>query len=164
MNKYLKPALLISGLGIISYALFRYYSKQIDFIKEISYNITGIRLVNITKGDVTIEVIMDIYNASNVEAKVSEIFLDFKMNDIKVGSINESEEFTILPTKTSQVRYNFTFNPSLIVKNIVNIATITLSLKDVKFVADGFIKVKSGFISTTIPFAYENTLKNILKK
>ena len=164
MKKYLKPALLISGLGIISYALFRYYSKQVDFIKEISYKITGIRLVNITKGDVTIEVIMDIYNASNVEAKVTEIFLDFKMNDIKVGSINESEEFTIKPTKTSQVRYNFTFNPSLIVKNIVNIATITLSLKDVKFVADGFIKVKSSFISTTIPFAYENTLKNILKK
>ena len=107
---------------------------------------------------------MDIYNASNVEATVTEIFLDFKMNDIKVGSINESEEFKILPTKTSQVRYNFTFNPSLIVKNIVNIATITLSLKDVKFVADGFIKVKSGFIATTIPFAYENTLKNILKK
>ena len=164
MKKYLKPALLISGLGIISYALFRYYSKQVDFIKEISYKITGIRLVNITKWDVTIEVIMDIYNASNVEAKVTEIFLDFKMNDIKVGSINESEEFTIKPTKTSQVRYNFTFNPSLIVKNIVNIATITLSLKDVKFVADGFIKVKSSFISTTIPFAYENTLKNILKK
>ena len=79
MNKYLKPALLISGLGIISYALFRYYSKQIDFVKEISYKITGIRLVNISQGEVTIEVIMDIYNASNVEAKVTEIFLDFSL-------------------------------------------------------------------------------------
>ena len=86
------------------------------------------------------------------------------MNGVKVGSINESQEFKILPTKTSQVRYNFTFNPSLIFKNIVNIAALTLSLKDVKFVADGYIKVKSSFISTTVPFTYENTLKNLLKK
>jgi len=162
--KYLKPILAITGVSIIGFALYKYYKKQIDFLKDISYKITGIRLVNITKGDVTIEVIMDIYNASNVEATVTEIFLDFTMNGTKVGSINESKEFVILPTKTSEVRYNFTFNPSLIVKNIVNIATITLSLKDVKFVADGYIKVKSGFISTTLPFVYENTLKNILKK
>jgi LEA14-like dessication related protein len=107
---------------------------------------------------------MDVYNASNVEATITEIFLDFTMNGVKVGSINESQEFVILPTKTSQVRYNFTFNPSLVFKNIVNIATLTLSLKDVKFVADGYIKVKSSFLSTTVPFTYENTLKNLLKK
>jgi LEA14-like dessication related protein len=162
--KYLKPILVVSGLSIIGYALYNYYKKQIDFLKDISYKITGIRLVTISQGDVTIEVIMDVYNASNVEATITEIFLDFTMNGVKVGSINESQEFVILPTKTSQVRYNFIFNPSLVFKNIVNIATLTLSLKDVKFVADGYIKVKSSFLSTTVPFTYENTLKNLLKK
>jgi LEA14-like dessication related protein len=46
-----------------------------------------------------IEVIMDVYNSSNVEATVTEIFLDFTMNGIKVGSINESQEFVDITYK-----------------------------------------------------------------
>jgi len=164
MMKYLKPALIISGLGVIGYALLRYYKKQIDFVKDIQYTISGLKIVNIAKEDVTLEIFLKVYNASNVEAKVTEIFLDVMMNGTKVGSINESSEFTIMPTKTTEVSYKFSFNPSLVIKNIVNILTLTVALKDVVIVADGYMKVKSGFLSTTIPFTYQNTLKNLLKK
>jgi len=162
--KYLKPALIISGLGVIGYALFRYYKKQIDFVKDIQYKISGLRIVNISKEEVTLDILMKVYNASNVEAKVTEIFLDLTMNGTKVGAINESEEFVIKPTQTTDVSYRFSFNPSLVIKNIVNILTLTVALKDVKIQADGYMKVKSGFLSTTIPFTYQNTLKNLLKK
>ena len=162
--KYLKPALIVSGLGVIGYALFRYYKKQIDFVKDIQYTISGLKIVNIAKEDVTLEIFLKVYNASNVEAKVTEIFLDVIMNGTKVGSINESTEFTIMPTKTTEVSYKFSFNPSLVIKNIVNILTLTVALKDVVIVADGYMKVKSGFLSTTVPFTYQNTLKNLLKK
>lgn len=162
--KYLKPALIISGLGVIGYALFRYYKKQIDFVKDIQYTISGLKIVNIAKEDVTLEIFLKVYNASNVEAKVTEIFLDVMMNGTKVGSINESNEFTIMPTQTNEVSYKFSFNPSLVIKNIVNILTLTVALKDVVIVADGYMKVKSGFLSTTVPFTYQNTLKNLLKK
>ena len=162
--KYLKPALIISGLGVIGYALFRYYKKQIDFVKDIQYTISGLKIVNIAKEDVTLEIFLKVYNASNVEAKVTEIFLDVIMNGTKVGSINESTEFTIKPTQTTEVSYKFSFNPSLVIKNIVNILTLTVALKDVVIVADGYMKVKSGFLSTTVPFTYQNTLKNLLKK
>jgi LEA14-like dessication related protein len=161
--KYLKPALIISGLGIIGYALFRYYKRQIDFVKDIQYKISGLKIVNISKEDVTLELFLKVYNSSNVEAKVTEIFLDVMMNGVKVGAINESEEFTIKPTQTSDLSYKFSFNPSLVVKNVVNILTLTVALKDVNIQADGYMKVKSGFLSTTIPFTYQNTLKNLLK-
>ena len=162
--KYLKPALIVSGLGVIGYALFRYYKKQIDFVKDIQYTISGLKIVNIAKEDVTLEIFLKVYNASNVEAKVTEIFLDVIMNGTKVGTINESTEFTIKPTQTTEVSYKFSFNPSLVIKNIVNILTLTVALKDVVIVADGYMKVKSGFLSTTVPFTYQNTLKNLLKK
>jgi LEA14-like dessication related protein len=162
--KYLKPALIISGLGVIGYALFRYYKKQIDFVKDIQYTVSGLKIVNIAKEDVTLEIFLKVYNASNVEAKVTEIFLDVMMNGTKVGAINESSEFTIMPTQTTEVSYKFSFNPSLVIKNIVNILTLTVALKDVVIVADGYMKVKSGLLSTTVPFTYQNTLKNLLKK
>ena len=162
--KYLKPALIVSGLGVIGYALFRYYKKQIDFVKDIQYTISGLKIVNIAKEDVTLEIFLKVYNASNVEAKVTEIFLDVIMNGTKVGSINESTEFTVKPTQTTEVSYKFSFNPSLVIKNIVNILTLTVALKDVLIVEDGYMKVKSGFLSTTVPFTYQNTLKNLLKK
>jgi LEA14-like dessication related protein len=119
---------------------------------------------NIAKEDVTLEIFLKVYNASNVEAKITEIFLDVMMNGTKVGSINESSEFTIMPTQTTEVSYKFSFNPSLVIKNIVNILTLTVALKDVVIVADGYMKVKSGLLSTTVPFTYQNTLKNLLKK
>ena len=162
--KYLKPALIISGLGVIGYALFRYYKKQIDFVKDIQYTVSGLKIVNIAKEDVTLEIFLKVYNASNVEAKITEIFLDVMMNGTKVGSINESNEFTIMPTQTTEVSYKFSFNPSLVIKNIVNILTLTVALKDVVIIADGYMKVKSSFLSTTVPFTYKNTLKNLLKK
>ena len=161
--KYLKPALIISGLGVIGYALFRYYKKQIDFVKDIQYTISGLKIINIAKEDVTLEIFLKVYNASNVEAKVTEIFLDVMMNGTKVGAINESNEFTIMPTQTTDVSYKFSFNPSLVIKNIVNILTLTVALKDVVIQADGYMKVKSGFLSTTVPFTYQNTLKKLLK-
>jgi hypothetical protein len=69
-----------------------------------------------------------------------------------------------MPTQTTEVSYKFSFNPSLVIKNIVNILTLTVALKDVVIVADGYMKVKSGLLSTTVPFTYQNTLKNLLKK
>jgi hypothetical protein len=36
--------------------------------------------------------------------------------------------------------------------------------KDIKLRPEGYIKMKSSFISASLPFEYENNLKSILKK
>jgi LEA14-like dessication related protein len=161
--KYLKPTLILSGVGIIGYALYRYYIKQLDFLKNIQYSLSGIKILSVAKEQVTLEITQKVYNASNVEAKITEMYLDLYLNEIKVGNIDESSDILLLPTKTTDVSYKLSFDPQLILKNIVNLVSLTIALKDMTVRAEGYVKVKSGFISTTIPFTYKNNLKSILK-
>jgi LEA14-like dessication related protein len=160
--KYLKPTLIISGLGIIGYALYRYYQKQLNFLQNIQYSVKKIKILNVTKEDISLEVTLKVYNASNVEATITEMFLDLYLNEIKVGTIDETKDILLLSNKTTDVAYKLSFNPQLILKNVVNLVSLTIALKDMTIRAEGYVKVKSGFISTTLPFSYKNNLKSIL--
>jgi len=46
----------------------------------------------------------------------------------------------------------------------VSLLTLSVGSKDVLIDAKGYVKVKSGFIETVVPFQYHNDLKTLLKK
>lgn len=161
MRKY-RPLLFLAGAGVIGYSLYRYYMKQITFLKDITYQVIGVRIKSITASSVSMDLTTRIYNASNVEATVKEMYLDFFINGIKVGNVNEVKDILILPSRTTDVTFNFSFNPRLIGKNIMDLISLTLQAKDLNFDIKGYIKVKSSFLTPTIPFEYQNNLKNIL--
>lgn len=163
MNK-LRPYLILGGIGVIGYALYRYYLRQINFLKDITYQVIGLNIRSISASQVSLDVTTRIYNASNVEAVVKEMYLDFFVNGVRVGNVNEVKDILILPSKTTDISFNFAFNPRLIGKNVVDILSQSVSAKDVVFDIKGYIRVKSAFITTSIPFEYQNNLKSLLKK
>jgi LEA14-like dessication related protein len=162
--KNLRPILILGGLGVIGYALYRYYLKQIDFLKDITYQVVGLKVVAISANQVSMDITTRIFNASNVEATVKEMYLDFLINGIKVGSVNEVKDILILPSKSTDVTFNFKFNPRTVGQNLLDIVSLSVGAKDVVFDAKGFVKVQSSFITTTIPFEYSNNLKSLLNK
>lgn len=151
-------------MAVIGYALYRYYQKQIDFLKDITYKVVGLKIVTVTSNQVSMDITTRIYNASNVEATVKEMYLDFLINGIKVGSVNEVKDILILPSKSTDITFNFKFNPRTIGQNILDIISLSVGAKDVVFDAKGYVKVKSAFITTTLPFEYSNNLKSVLNK
>jgi LEA14-like dessication related protein len=161
--KNLKAILVFSGLGIIGYSLYRYYNKQITFLKDITYQVVGVKIVKIATDNISLDITNRIYNASNVEATVTEMYLDFYLNNVLIGNVNEAKDLVILPLKTTDITYRFMFNPKLVVKNLVSVVTFAVSAKDMTFEAKGYAKIKSGFVQTTIPFEYKNNLKSFLK-
>ena len=163
MNKF-APVFIAGGIGIIGYALYRYYMKQIDFVKDIQYQITGVNVLSIDSSRVSLEILSKIYNASNVEATVEQMFLEVKMNGIKVGEINEMKNIDIMPSKFSDVSFVFNFNPRLIGQNLLNLITLTIGAKDIILDITGFVKVKSGAIRASVPFQYQNNLFSLIKK
>jgi len=164
MNNKLRPFLIVGGLGIIGYALYRYYMRQLNFLKDITYQVTGLNIKSITASLVSLDISAKIYNASNVEATVTQMYLDVFINDIRVGNVNEVKDILILPQKSTDITFNFQFNPRLIGKNLTDVIFSTISAKDVTIKFNGYVKVRSAFISATIPFEYENNLKSYLKK
>lgn len=163
MNK-VRPYLILGGIGVIGYALYRYYMRQINFLKDITYQVVGLNVRSITANQISLDITTRIFNASNVEAVVKEMYLDFFINGVRVGNVNEVKDIVILPSKTTDVTFNFAFNPRLIGKNIIDILSQSVSSKDLIFDVKGYIRVKSSFITTSIPFEYQNNLKSLLKK
>lgn len=161
--KAIKTISVIAGLGLIGYALYRYYLKQIDFIKDITYQVTGVRVREFKKTKVSLDISALIFNASNVEAVVTQMYLDVFINGIKVGNVNEIKDITILPKQSTSIQFNFSFDPQLIAKNIVDLVTLSVAAKDIVIDIKGYIRVKSGFLSTPLPFEYRNNLKSYLK-
>lgn len=162
--KKLYPVFLIGGLTAIGLSLYRYYKRQIDFLKDIQYRVTGIKVISISKENVTLEIATQIYNSSNVEATVTEINLDVLINGINTGKIREAKEITILPRSISEFSFQFNFNPSVIGQNILNLLTLSVALKDVIISVQGDLKIKSAFVNAYLPFEYRNNLSSILKR
>jgi LEA14-like dessication related protein len=162
--KNIRPFIIVGGVAIIATALYRYYRRQIDFIKDITYKITRFNIRSISASLVSLDITTQIYNASNVEATVTEIYLDIVINGVKVGNVNEVKDMVIKPMQTSDVTFNVSFNPRLIGQNIVDILKLSLSAKNVLVDVNGYLKVKSSFIRATVPFEYQNDLKTLLNK
>jgi LEA14-like dessication related protein len=163
MNK-LKPIALVAGLGLIGFAIYRYYQRQLKFLEDITYKVIGLQIKKFTFQSVSLDITTQIFNASNIEATVKEMYLDAYINGVKVGNVNEVKDILILPQKSSIVTFNFTFDPRIIGKNIVDIITGSLASKDLVFDVKGYMKVKSGFLTLPLPFEYRNNLKSVLKK
>lgn len=162
--KNLRPILIFSGIAVIGYSLYRYYQRQVTFLKDITYQVVGLRIRSVTASKVSMDITTRIYNASNVEATVKEMYLDFFINGVKVGNVNEVKDIFILPSQTSDISFNFSFNPRVIGQNILDLVSLTLAAKDLVFDVKGYLKVKSAFLTSTIPFEYQNNLKSILNK
>ena len=93
--KGLKTVAILSGVALIGFGLYRFYKMQVDFLKNIEYKITSIKIKTMTKQLLSIDVSMRLFNYSNIDATVKEIFLDFYINGNKVGNIQESKDLII---------------------------------------------------------------------
>ena len=162
--KAIRALLVLSGVGIIGYAVYRYYTKQIDFLKDFTYKIIGIKAKSFKADNITLQINTRITNNSNVEAKVTEIFLDAYLNRVAVGNITEVKDIYVKSNGSSDFSFNFSFNPKIVLGNLINIVTLSVGTKDVIFSINGYVRVESGFIKTTIPFEYENNLKSLIQK
>lgn len=163
MNKF-RPILILGGIGVIGYALYRYYLKQIDFLKNITYQVTGVKIKSVTSTQVSMDITARIFNASNVEAVVKELYLDVFLNGVRVGNVNEVKDILVLPQKTTDITFNLTFSPRQIGKNALDLISLSVAAKDIRIDLKGYARVRSSFITTSLPFEYSNNLKAFLNK
>lgn len=161
--KGLRTILILSGASIIGYALYNFYKNQIAFVKNIDYKISKIKILKLDRQLLSIELTFRLFNYSNIDAEVNEIFLDFFINENKVGNIQESKTIMIKASGQTDVSFVFNIQPTLVFMNLANILNTTAAIRDAKIKARGYVRVKSGMLSTTVPYEYNTTMKEYLK-
>jgi LEA14-like dessication related protein len=162
--KGVKALLIASGVGIIGYAIYRYYKKQVDLLANYTYKVVGIKIVTITTDNIVLDVNTRITNNSNVSATVTEIYLDAYLNGEAVANINEVKDILVKANGSSDFSFRLAISPKMVLGNIVNIVTLSASTKDLFLNLKGYVKIKSGFLSVSLPFEYQNNIKSLIQK
>jgi LEA14-like dessication related protein len=161
--KLLKPILFVGGGGLIAYAIYQYYLKQKNFVEQIKYKFVGLKIVDVSKNNITLDITVNLYNGSDIEATAKKMYLDVMINDIIVGNINETKDVLIYSKKSTNFTYRFSFNPQIILKNIVDLITFTIQAKNLNFDVKGFVDIDFGIYQRKLPFTYHDNLQKILK-
>ncbi len=154
-----KLILFASGLGLAGFALYRYFKIQADLLSQYEYKILGISVKKATPTELSFDIKMRFISKSNIEANVQRIYLDVIVEGKNVGYVTQVEPFIIPANAFSDITLAFSFNPQVVMKNIVEIVLNSASKKDMQFGVNGFAKIKSGFIGATIPIKYDTTIK-----
>lgn len=155
---------LVFGLGIaaVGVAAFIYIKKQVALLQEFQYKIIGLRVKKLTKDEISFDVKTRFFSKSAFEAKITKIYIDVFVEGVNAGYITENKELIIPAKGYSDIDLAFSFNPQVVLKNIVNIVLAGIGRKDLSLQFKGFASVKSGLIATTLKINYDTTLKNYL--
>jgi len=164
MKKYLITAGVISGLGIIGYAIYNFYVNQFNLLKQFTYKVTGFTLDTITQTLVNGTIKINFCSISAIEILVEEFYLDFYVESKKVGYLNDTSGATgmLIPANNcNELSFQFSLDPQLIFGNVADITLLVLKQKDVLITLNGAVQLKSGFIQTTVPINMTCSMQNL---
>jgi LEA14-like dessication related protein len=161
-RKVLIGSVITLGVGIFGYAIYKYFKKQTELLKDFAWQIASFRFtsvdLNLLKGVMSI----NFTNKSDVEIKITEAYMDFYFDGVNIGYFQDVQEFVIPAHDTTNIPFEFTLNPQIVIGNFTNLILYTTRQKDAAITVKGFVKVKSGFIKGTFPITYDTTLKQLL--
>lgn len=161
----MKKILLFSaGAGLLAFALIRYFKMQQDLLSKFSYRVTALRFNKISGDLVTVEVSIKFMSIADLEAKVLGVYLDVLVDNAKVGFISNENAFVIPAHGSSNIDLTVTFSPINILRTILRTGISGATKNDVGLAIDGFARLKSGFLSTTLPVKYSTSLQQFLKR
>jgi hypothetical protein len=162
MKKAVVSVLVLGGVAGFGYALYTYAKRQASLLQDYTYRIVDFKIDTFELQKIKGSISVLFSSKSDVEVVVQNFILDFEFNGKKVGYLEDNTEFVIPAKGSTTIPFNFTLNPQLIFSNAVEIVSYALRQKDASISVKGFAKIKSGFISATLPISYNTTIKEIL--
>ena len=159
----LRPALIVTGVGLLGYAIYNYFTVQTDLLKNSNYNITDITFSDFTLTTVTLNIGVKFDNNSNINVTIEDMYLDIYMNDKNVGYILQNIQTPILPKNSATIPLTANVNISSAVGDATNILGGLLGIKggtkDITVIAKGHVSVTSGFVSSTVPVSFTKQMR-----
>ena len=96
-----------------------------------------------------------------MEITITKFYLDVYINGDRVGSIQDTNTFIIPAKGTTDIPLQFTIDPQYVLKNIVDIVSLSTKVKDAIISFYGYGQIKSGFISGTVPIKTDCSIRNM---
>lgn len=164
MKKGLIVVGILGGIGAIGFALYSFYKKQFDLIKQFKYKIVGFDIQELSETLISGVIKFEFCSISDIEILVRSFYMDFYTEDVRVGYIEDTsvaEGFVIPANGCNVLEFRFAINPRLILGDITDIVLLITKQKKVDIVLDGQVKLESGFVKATVPLKFNCSLPNM---
>lgn len=161
MKKGLTAAAIIGGVSLFGYALYKYFTRQVDLLKQFEWKVLDFSLDTIDLKVIKGTIKFRFASISDVELIINKFYLDVYVNGERIGYIEDVNTFIIPANGYTDISFAYTLNPQFIIKNVVDIVAYTTRSKDAILTFDGYAKIKSGFISATVPIKSDCSVKNL---
>lgn len=158
----MKTAIIILAtviLGGVGY----YYYKDIQLLENITYQLIGINLQNVSPTLTTVTLDLRLFSQSTINAQVQALFLDVYINNTKVGSVQQVAPFIIPAMGYADAELNVNISPELLLGDALNLLTSGIATgSNGAVMVVGYAKVKSSFLTITVPFNYTTTIAALM--
>lgn len=158
MNITKSKILFFSSVGLLVFGVGSYIVVQKKKLGENDFNFINIQFVSIDKNNVTLNVQVELINNSDINAVCNEFLLDVYLGTEKIGVLKKEEPFDFPARGSAIVDLTASFQTGYFASNIVDLVLDAVNNKGVKARLDGYARIKSGFISATIPISNEKVI------
>lgn len=157
----LKYALGIATIGLTATTII-WARKQYKKMLSNKIDINSFKVTDIALNNIGIEVFFNYFNNTDIKITLVSQKYDIYLDDKFVASLINDSTNVIKPNTTSVIGVRGEFDLIKISKNL-NINPIKLFLlpKNQRVRIDMKLKVKLLFFNVTIPFSYEDSVKNL---
>ncbi len=159
----MKKAVIITSIVlVVGGGAYYYYTRQINMLENLEYKGTGLQIITMTEDLVVVTLRLRITSKSTLEAVITDLNLDFYLNDIKLANVVDDKKIVIPAKGYSDVDLKISFSPKEIRQDFVTLASYFIQTSDANIKLNGYAKVKSAFITLRLPFEYETTLREFM--
>ncbi len=158
-----KTLLIVGGLGLIGFALYRYITAQAKLVQDFDYKISGFNVLKFTETEIIVVLKVLFTNVSAIAGTVNSLSADLYLNDVKTGSVMENNPVVVPANGSNTIDLTISVNPTEILGNILTIIGGTIGDKDVILKIDGSASISSGFIYKSLPVKFSTGIKQYIQ-
>lgn len=151
----MKKILLLSGVAIAGFGLYRYFKYQVAEALKYDYKLKNFHILGTSGDNINLSAEFDITNNSNFEITLTSYNLKFYFKDVPFGGAMLNEPILIMPNSSFTVRTQGAVSMSAIKTSAITLASDILTRKPINIEVEGFVKVKFLGINSTLNFNKE---------
>ena len=151
----IKKVLIIGGVGLAGYGLYRYFKYQVDLAMKYDYKIKNFKYLGIDGNNIKVSATIQITNKSDFQLIVNSFDLDLYYNGKKFADVISTKPTTIEPNKSFDITGFGVLNVNDIKEGLPTFLSDVLKQKSIEIEVEGALKIKFININSTIQFNKE---------
>jgi LEA14-like dessication related protein len=151
----IKKILIIGGVGLAGFGLYRYFKYQVGKALEYDYRIKNFKYIGIEGDDVKVSATIEITNKSNFNLTINSFDLRFFYKGNKFTDVISKNPTTIEPENTFEVTGYGILNVNDLKQSLPSFISDVATRKPINIEVEGDVKITFIGLNSTINFNKE---------